>query len=96
MLGANKEKALKDGILYSWGTNRQGQLGLGHYDHQNTPQKIEGRLERAFKLGHLSLFSDKSPEERQFLKNRFLSQHVSFNDEINGDNIQDNPLGRQA
>ena len=96
MLRVNKEKALKDGILYSWGTNRQGQLGLGNNTNQNTPQKTEDRLERAFKLGHLSMFSDKSPEDRQSLKNRFLSQHVSFNDEINGDNIQDNPLGRQA
>ena len=76
----------QDGSLYAWGANNRGQLGLGH-NNQNTPQKVEGLLERAFRLGHenlvsSSMFGNKSSEERRALKNRFLSQHV-LNGEIN-------------
>ena len=78
---SNNLTLMNDGSLYSWGCNGQGQLGLGHYDHQNTPQKIEDRLEKAFRLGHknlksLSMFSDKSPEDQITLKHRLLSLHV--------------------
>ena len=30
-----------DGSLFSWGRNNDGQLGLGHTNHQNTPQQID-------------------------------------------------------
>ena len=86
--------------LYVWGKNDIGQFGLGHNQHQYTPQKIEGRLERAFRLGHenlksLSMFGNKSSEERRVLKNRFLSQHV-LNGEINEVPTQRISPGRQA
>ena len=78
---------MTDGSLYSWGENEFGQLGLGHTDDQNTPQKIEGRLEKAFRLGHknlksLSMFSDKSLEERINLKHQLLSLHVPMADDM--------------
>ena len=92
---------MTDGSLYTWGANGSRQLGLGHTDIQNTPQKIEGRLEKAFRLGHenlasLSMFSNKSSEERRALKNRFLSQHVFMEGEINEVHAQRIPPGRQA
>ena len=30
-----------DGFLFSWGANKNGQLGLGHNNNQNTPQLID-------------------------------------------------------
>ena len=95
---------MTDGSLYSWGENEFGQLGLGHTDDQNTPQKIEGRLEKAFRLGHknlksLSMFSDKSLEERINLKHQLLSLHVPMADdmeEIAKDYAQGSPSAGQT
>jgi alpha-tubulin suppressor-like RCC1 family protein len=86
--GSNHTLALMyNGSLYAWGSNYSGQLGLGHNEHQNTPQQIEGRLEKAFRLGHenlksLSMFSDKSLEERINLKHQLLSLHVPMADDM--------------
>ena len=33
------------GKLYSWGWSADGQTGLGHYDNQETPQRVKGDLE---------------------------------------------------
>ena len=67
--------------------NEHAELGLGHNNNHNTPKKVEGQLERAFRLGHkklasLSIFENKSSEEKRAMKNRFLSKHV-LNGKIN-------------
>lgn len=38
--GSNHGLLLVDGKVYSWGSNKYGQLGLGHYEKAITPQKI--------------------------------------------------------
>jgi alpha-tubulin suppressor-like RCC1 family protein len=43
--GANYAMAIKhDGTLFSWGANNQGQLGLGNYTNQHTPQSVSSTL----------------------------------------------------
>lgn len=49
--GAHTFVLCKDGALYGFGFNGAGQLGLGNYDHQLTPQRVtlpEGQVKRVF------------------------------------------------
>lgn len=39
--GANHSIALKDGSVYTWGNNSNGQLGDGTNENRNTPVKVE-------------------------------------------------------
>ena len=54
---ANHTLALcHDGTLFAWGVNEFGQLGLGHNNHQNTPQRInpshfQGKTIRSIHVG---------------------------------------------
>ena len=81
--------------------NEHAELGLGHNNNHNTPKKVEGQLERAFRLGHynlksLSMFKNKSPEEKKAMQNRFLSKHVFIKGEINEVPTQSTLPGRQS
>ena len=80
--------------------NEHAELGLGHNNNHNTPKKVEGQLERAFRLGHkklasLSMFKNKSPEEKKAMQNCFLSKHV-LSGEINEVPTQSTLPGRQS
>ena len=37
---SSENHELKDGLLYAWGKNLRGQLGIGSKDDSNAPKKI--------------------------------------------------------
>ena len=43
------------GLLYTWGANDRGQLGLGHKEACNTPQLVQALVDDGVSVGHIDL-----------------------------------------
>ena len=52
-----------EGELYAWGKNDYGQLGIGNYEDQNTPVKMNGNIKELYNVYDMALFGKTSNNE---------------------------------
>ena len=52
-----------EGELYAWGKNDYGQLGIGNYEDQNTPVKMNGNIKELYNIYSMSLLGKTSNNE---------------------------------